>query len=154
MLSTRLLPQVPSLKAAVSAWLLSEWPGWYGQGGPGDLEGDVHSFAKSESELPVGFVVFSGGEPIGFGALKQESIASHKHLSPWASAGYVLPAHRGRGVGAYLLQSIVAHARSMGYPHVYCGTSTARSLLQRAGWHQIERVVHAGKPLDIFRGGG
>jgi GNAT superfamily N-acetyltransferase len=150
-LFVKALSRVPELKPMVSAWLLSEWPTWYGEGAPGDLAGDVEAFAQSESSLPVGFVVFKNAEPVGFGALKQESIPSHAHLSPWAATGFVLPHHRGQGVGAFMLQSVVAHARIMGYNKVYCGTSTAASVLRRAGWREVDQVVHAGKPLSIFR---
>ncbi len=154
MLTSRPLHQVPRLAATVSGWLLAEWPQWYGPDGPGNLAGDVQAFGRSETELPVGFVVFSGSEAIGFAALKQESIASHKHLSPWAAAGVVLPQYRGRGVGAFLLQAMVAHAGRLGYAQVYCGTSTAASMLQRAGWQLHEQIVHAGQPMGIYRSGG
>ncbi len=153
MLSVQRLSRLPHLKPMVSAWLLSEWPGWYGAGGAGDLEKDVEAFAASAVELPVGFVVFSEQVPVGFGSLKQESISSHKHLAPWAASGYVVPEQRGRGIGAFLLQAITAHARTLGYGHVYCGTSTAMNLLLRVGWHETEQVIHAGKPLSIFRSG-
>lgn len=151
MLSAQPLSKLPSLKPLVSSWLLSEWPGWYGQGGAGDLGSDVNAFAASEIRLPVGFVVFLGEEPVGFGSLKQESIKTHTHLAPWAASGYVIPACRGRGLGAFLLQVITAHAGTLGYKHVYCGTSTASNLLLRAGWHEFEQVIHDGKPLSIFR---
>jgi GNAT superfamily N-acetyltransferase len=153
MLCAKPLPRVPHLKPVVSAWLLSEWPGWYAEGGAGDLLGDVDAFAASELELPVGIVVFDDDEPVGFGALKQVSISTHTHLAPWAAAGYVVPARRGRGVGAFLLRAIVAHAKAIGYDSVYCGTSTAIALMKRAGWQQIERITYAGKPLVIFRSG-
>ena len=153
MLSIRPLSQELALKPLVGSWLLSEWPVWYGGGGEGSLEGDLDSFAASELQLPVGLVSFLGEAPVGFGSLKQESIKSHSHLFPWAASGYVLPVHRGQGVGAFLLRSLVAHAKSLGYPHVYCGTSTATSLLVRAGWHTVEQLQHAGKPLTIFRSG-
>jgi GNAT superfamily N-acetyltransferase len=153
MVSVRPLSQLPTLKPMVSSWLRSEWPAWYGAGGEGNLEGDVEAFAASEHQLPVGLVAFLGESPVGFGSLKQESIKSHLQFFPWAASGYVLPAHRGQGVGAFLLRSLEAHAKSLGYPHVYCGTSTATSLLVRAGWHTVEQVQHAGKPLTIFRSG-
>ncbi len=151
MLSVRPLAQLPALKPLVSSWLLSEWPAWYGAAGEGNLEGDVEAFAASEHQLPVGLIAFLCESPVGFGSLKQESIKSHPHLFPWAASGYVLPAHRGQGIGAFLLHSIEAHAKSLGYPHVYSGTSTATSLLVRAGWQTVEQVQHAGKPLNIFR---
>ncbi len=137
----------------VRHWLLSEWPDWYGEGGPGHLSADVATFAASGVRLPIGFVAVDDGIPVGFGALKAESIPSHSHLTPWAAAGFVVPDRRGQGVGALLLQSMVAHAKTLGYQHVYCGTSTSVSLLHRAGWHMVEEIVHAGEPMVIFRSG-
>lgn len=153
MLSTELLCHRPDLRPLVSAWLLAEWPAWYGPGGPGDVERDVQAFGASPQDLPVGIVVFAGPEPVGFGALKQVSIPSHLHLSPWAAAGYVVPHRRGQGIGAALLQALVSHAASIGHPIVYCGTSTATTLLERSGWHLLEQVTHADKPLSIYRSG-
>ncbi len=101
----------------------------------------------------MGIVVFAGSAPVGFGALKQASIPSHLHLSPWAAAGYVVPHRRGQGIGAALLQALVSHAASIGHPIVYCGTSTATTLLERSGWHLLEQVTHADKPLGIYRSG-
>jgi GNAT superfamily N-acetyltransferase len=153
MLTTDLLCNRHDLVPLVSSWLLAEWPQWYGAGGPGDLQRDVGEFSASRNVLPIGMVVFSEGTPVGFGALKAESIPSHIHLSPWASAGFVLPAHRGKGIGATLLQALVAQAKAVGFQAVYCGTSTAASLLTRSGWQLLESVTHAGRPLGIYRSG-
>ena len=140
-----------SLLPVLEGWFVSEWPAWYGLGGQGDIGQDLRAFSASEVNLPVGFVAFSEGTPVGAGALKAESIPTHKHLSPWAAAGFVLPERRGSGVGAALLAAMVAHAHSLGYKHVFCGTSTAESLLQRSGWSAVEVARHAGKPLTVFR---
>ncbi len=135
----------------LAEWFVSEWPGWYGPGGEGNLSLDLETFAASETSLPIGFVALMDNKPIGAGALKAESIPSHKHLTPWAAAGYVLPSSRGRGIGAALLKSMLVHAQSLGHKHVYCGTSTAESLLLRSGWVAIEVTQHAGKALTVFR---
>ena len=135
----------------VGQWFISEWPAWYGPGGQGNLASDLEAFASSETTLPVGMVILENRVPVGAGALKTESIPSHSHLSPWAAAGYVLPSHRGRGLGALLLQGLVAKAQSLGFERIYCGTSTAERLLSRSGWQPLEETVHAGKPLTIFQ---
>ena len=140
-------PLVPLL----AEWFVKEWPAWYASGGQGNIEQDLRAFATSEDALPIGFVAFLAGEPVGAGALKSESIPSHRHLSPWASAGFVVPEHRGQGIGAGLLAAMLGHARGLGFPHVYCGTSTAESLLRRSGWHAFEVTQHAGKPFTVFR---
>jgi GNAT superfamily N-acetyltransferase len=135
----------------VAAWFVAEWPGWYGPGGPGDASADLAAFAAGETSLPIGVIAFAQGEPVGAGALKTESIASHRHLSPWAAAGYVRPEFRGCGIGAALLKELLARAGAMGYESIYCGTSTAQSLLVRSGWQSVDSTWVEGKPLTIFR---
>jgi GNAT superfamily N-acetyltransferase len=140
-----------ALVPLLAEWFVAEWPAWYASGGQGNIGQDLDAFAASETTLPIGFVAFLAGEPVGAGALKAESIPSHTHLSPWASAGFVAPEHRGQGIGAGLLAALLVHARGLGFPHVYCGTSTAEALLLRSGWHAFEVTQHAGKPLTVFR---
>ena len=84
-------------------------------------------------------------------ALKAESIASHRHLSPWAAAGLVRPSDRGQGIGTHLLAALEQEARNLGFRHIYCGTSTAESLLQRCAWQLIERIIHEGQGLALYR---
>lgn len=151
MLSALPLSRAAHLKPQVADWLLSEWPDWYGPAGPGNLAMDIEDFAASDTSLPVGLVLLSESTPVGFGALKATSIESHGHLSPWAAAGFVVPALRGQGLGRFLLAAIVEHAGRLGHPYVYCGTSTAQSLLRRSGWNELEVIVHHGKPLSVFR---
>ena len=138
------------LMPLVAEWFTSEWPDWYGAGGQGNVMNDIEAFANSEISLPVGMIIFENDIPVGAGALKKQSIPSHKHLSPWAAAGYVVPTHRGRGLGASLLQALVSKAKTLGFERVYCGTSTAERLLTRAGWHTLEITFHSGKQLTIF----
>jgi GNAT superfamily N-acetyltransferase len=140
-----------ALLPLVAGWFVAEWPGWYGPGGPGNAWADLTAFAEAQTVLPVGLMAFVDGRPVGAGALKAESIASHKHLSPWAVAGYVLPEFRGRGIGAALLASLAAKGRAMGYETIYCGTSTSQSLLMRCGWQAIDATVVEGKQLTVFR---
>lgn len=151
MLTAQPLPLRTDLVPIVSHWMLTEWPDWYGAGGPGDLRADMAAFAASETRLPIGFVALNDGVPIGFCALKADSIESHKRLSPWVGAGFVLPEHRRHGVGAFLLQAIVGHARELGHRHVYCATSTSSSLMLRSGWILVEKIVHAGESMYIFK---
>ena len=56
---------------------------------------------------------------------------------------YVDRAWRGRGVGRALLETLIAHARTLGYHHLRLGTlgdmSAARSLYESLGFTPIER---------------
>jgi GNAT superfamily N-acetyltransferase len=139
----------PEALPLVTEWFRTEWPGWYGAGGTGDAEKDLQSFSN-EGSLPVGIIAFANGAPCGAAALKGGSIPSHAHLSPWAAAGFVLPALRGQGIGAKLLAELEVQARALGYASIYCGTATAKSLLLRAGWRVIDSVELHGKEVSIY----
>ena len=129
-----------------------EWSEWYGPSGRGDAREDLEAFANPEGNLPVGVIVLDdAGSPIGIAALKAVSIATHAHLSPWATAGYVVPGCRRAGIGTKLLSGLLAEAQRLGFHTVYCATATAASLLEREGWSQIDAVELDGERQVIFK---
>jgi GNAT superfamily N-acetyltransferase len=140
----------PEALPELQEWFGREWPAHYGPDGPGQALEDLRSYANQGS-LPVGVVALRHGIVCGVAALKPESIASHRHLSPWAAAGFVLPSERGRGIGALLLSALEEEARKLGFSCAYCATSTAESLLLRCGWKIMERITHEGEDLGIYR---
>ncbi|MCK9262483.1 MAG: GNAT family N-acetyltransferase [Deltaproteobacteria bacterium] len=131
-------------------WFETEWPSFYGSLGPGDALYDLQSFDRKDS-LPIGVVALCDERVCGFAALKAESIASHRHLCPWAVAGLVEPSMRGKGIGSKLLNALEEHARRLGFHQIFCATGTAESLLLRGGWQLLERTVHEGNELGIYR---
>ena len=139
----------PEALPLVAEWFRTEWPDWYGAGSAADVESDLQSFSN-EGSLPVGIIAFADGVPCGAAVLKAESIPSHAHLSPWAAAGFVLPALRGQGIGARLLAELEDQAKALGYSSIYCGTATANSLLRRAKWRVIDSVQLHGKEVSVY----
>jgi 8-oxo-dGTP pyrophosphatase MutT (NUDIX family) len=139
----------PEVLPVLEEWFRTEWPEHYAEGGRGDARRDLAAFASRDA-LPIGVVAFEGDRLCGVAALKADSIASHGHLSPWAAAGLVAPADRGRGIGRQLLAALEQEARRLGYGRLYCGTSTAASLLLRSGWRLLERIDHEGQSLGIY----
>ncbi len=125
----------------MAAWFCAEWPDWYGDDGPGDAVADVTAFSDSPDALPLGVIAMEDGLAVGVAALKQTSIASHTHLTPWAVAGYVVPSRRGQGVGTQLLRALVAHAKRLGHVRVYCAASAAGPLLHREGWISADMIA-------------
>lgn len=148
--SIELLADHRELLPLLQEWFESEWPSYYGANGPGNALEDLRAFANRGS-LPIGAVALRQGVACGVAALKPESIASHRHLSPWAAAGLVSPSERGKGIGSLLLAALEREAGKLGFPFIYCGTSTAESLLQRCQWQLMERIVHEGQGLGIYR---
>jgi len=146
------LREHPEHCAFFAASFEAEWPAWYGPGCPGNAPEDLLAFANKQGALPVGIVALGpNNEPVGVAALKATSIPSHSHLSPWAAAGYVVPGWRRQGIGALLLRALLPEASRLGYPAVYCATSTSESLVVRQGWSLIDSVLHDGNSVQLFR---
>lgn len=138
----------PEALPVLVSWYETEWPAWYGSG-RGNARHDLQAFSNQGS-LPVGVVALQNGVVCGVAALKAESIPSHKHLSPWVAAGIVNPALRGQCIGLQLLLALEAQAKALNATHIYCGTNTAETLLQRANWQLLEKITHEGKALSIY----
>jgi GNAT superfamily N-acetyltransferase len=150
--SIRPLRDCPGAAAPLAAAFEQEWPDWYGPGGQGDAAADLAVYANPEGALPVGVVALGpGGAPIGIAALKAAFTPEFAHLSPWASAGWVRPDLRRRGLGALLLQALEAEGRRLGCTHLYCATITAVTLLEREGWTAHAQTVHDGGLIGIYQ---
>src|SRR6185436_20017790 len=101
-----------------------EWPDWYRPGGQGHAAHDLREFADPSGRLPVGVIALSTSrKPLGVAALRAKSIPKFSHLTPWATALYVLPELRGQGIGAMLLSALLTEARRLEFKSVYCATS-------------------------------
>lgn len=139
----------PEVLPTVKAWFETEWASYYGPGGRGNAQRDLTAYANGTG-LPVGVVAFLNDEICGVAALKSESIGTHSHLSPWATAAMVQRDHRGRGIGTELIRALEQEAKRRGYTQIYCGTSTATHLLERRGWRLMEKVVYDGDNVSIY----
>jgi GNAT superfamily N-acetyltransferase len=138
----------PQALPELAALFEAEWPQWYRSGRANAMQ-DLQAYANQGS-LPVGFVALHDGAVCGAAVLKAESIPSHAHLSPWAGAGVVKAALRGQGIGLQLLRALEVQAKALRFTHIYCGTSTAGTLLERAGWHVLDRITYEGKALVVY----
>lgn len=148
-LRIELLADYPEVVPELLQWFETDWIDYYGPDGPGDAEADLASYSGRDA-LPIGLVAFRGDLLCGFAALKVDSIPAFAHLTPWAGAGLVPANLRRQGIGRELLRALEELTRSLGYPKVYCATSTSESLLIREGWSLLERVEHDGVMLGVF----
>ena len=89
---------------------------------------------------PLGaiWLAHADGDAIGCVALRPLSGRTGEVKRMYVDGGW-----RGNGVGRALLETLIAHARTLGYHHLRLGTladmSAARSLYQSLGFAPIER---------------
>jgi predicted N-acetyltransferase YhbS len=111
----------------------------------------------NESVLPISWVALERGMPIGMVSLKEYDLQSHRQLTPWLSALYVIPQFRKKGVGEGLIARVIAFATEKGYHAVHLftdhrNTAYLSGYYEKRGWMLIERAFdNDGNYTEIFR---
>jgi GNAT superfamily N-acetyltransferase len=100
--------------------------------------------------LPTALVAFEGNQVLGTSALKPQDLDIRPQLTPWLGGMFVLPQHRGRGIGALLVSKTIAEARRLGLTQLYLWTPASESLYARHGWAVIERTRYHDLQICIM----
>jgi ribosomal protein S18 acetylase RimI-like enzyme len=87
-------------------------------------------------------VLFAGEGPDGFAELRFRPSLYTGALDAYLEELYVVPEHRGHGLGRALLEAVMAHAKEHGAVHIDLNTSetdvAARALYESAGFTNRE----------------
>ena len=86
-----------------------------------------------ENSLPFG--LYHGTEQVGFAR-----VVSDWATFAWLADVYVLPEHRGIGLGKALVETVVEHPAVYGLPRVMLATADAHDLYERFGFAPLEAV--------------
>jgi GNAT superfamily N-acetyltransferase len=143
-----LLADHPEHFAPLAAAYAREWPEWYGA--HGDPMADLRERSR-RTGLPVGFVALEHDTVVGAVAIAEQSVRSHRHLSPWIVGFWVEPSRRNRGIGAQLLAVACDHAKEQDIATLYAATAAASTLFVREGWSMIDKgSTDRGYGVNIF----
>lgn len=138
------LAERPDLLPVVATWIYQEW--WTTVAGAStDTLTDLLRAHMVPDQMPLTLVASLETLPVGTATLLLHDVGTEQwpELSPWLAAVYVLPEYRHQGIGAALVNAIVAKASALGVPALYLQTLGSEKFYARLGW----RVLHtaAGK---------
>ncbi|MBM7621599.1 GNAT superfamily N-acetyltransferase [Bacillus tianshenii] len=102
----------------------------------------LHSAATS-SDIPRFYVAVEAGEIIGTYAILRNDLNSRQDLCPWLACLYVAEEHRGKGIGAKLLDHGLSVAAEKGYENLYL-TTDIENYYEKYGWKNSGIVYGAG----------
>src|SRR5512134_1292985 len=94
----------PELVPTVARWIYEEW--WSRK--PGVTAETIATRLRDATDpvkLPASLLAFWGTQPAGTVNLIFHDLSDRPDLSPWLAALYVLPEHRGKGIGSALVRA-------------------------------------------------
>ena len=92
-----------------------------------------------ENSFPLG--VYLGGEQVAFARVVTDTITF-----AWLADVFVLPGHRGRGIGKLLVESVLAHPEFKDMKRWFLGTADAHELYRQFGFSE---PVNPGRFMSI-----
>lgn len=84
------------------------------------------------------------------GSVKLRELAHHPDKEHWVGEIYVLPAHRGRGLGSALTSKLAEYAFDHGVSQLFLYTPDQQSLYRRLGWKDVCREVVHNESVSIM----
>jgi GNAT superfamily N-acetyltransferase len=133
----------------IVSWVHAEW---------GNLMPDI-SYSKLESQfkerltphvIPETFVAMRGDQIVGTASIVTHDLSTRMDLSPWLAAVFVLPEHRGMGVGSALVQAGVDEAGYLGLERFYLLTPDRISFYARLGWVKLFTTEYRGENVSVM----
>jgi predicted N-acetyltransferase YhbS len=134
------LAERPDLLPTVAAWIYNEW--WTAVDGAnvGKLTDQLRAHLIQD-QMPLTLVASLERCPVGTATLLAHDVGTEQwpELSPWLAAVYVVPECRHRGIGAALVNAIVAKAMALGMGALYLLTVGREGFYARLGWQVVHR---------------
>ncbi len=137
------------LVATVAGWHFREW-------GHLDPGGTLESWTAGLAErthsdrVPTTFVGFSDDTPVGSACLVEHDMDSRRDLTPWLAGLFVLPQHRGSGLGSALVAHATQRAREFGVSKLFLYTHGSESLYSHLGWRPFGREFYEGQWVTLM----
>jgi len=127
----------------------AEWRHLYA---PWDPECALPEFKtkNADGSIPATIIALEQNQLLGSISVIQDDLPGWTHLNPWIASFYVLPEHRGRGVGSFLFQAAETLLKENGVQQAYLFTENTQGFFLKKGWHCLETTLANGHPVQIM----
>jgi GNAT superfamily N-acetyltransferase len=100
--------------------------------------------------IPTTLVAFADGALAGSVSLLANDDTRLRAHSPWLASLLVLPAFRGRGLGAELVRRCVGIAAELGVDELFLYTDDAVAFYERLGWRVVADADLGGTMVQVM----
>lgn len=140
----------PQWIASLAALHAQEWGHLYSNWNAAVAEAEFLS-QRTDGTLPATLILLEKNTVIGSVSLVFNDHPTRLDLNPWLASLFILPAHRGQGYAAPLIEAAIAFAAAARYPALHLFTETAATLFQRHGFKIMENSTLQGHPITLLR---
>lgn len=134
----------------IAQWLHAEWRDLYPGGyTPADVATALHGRLQTH-QIPLALVAVANETVVGIVSLKVSDMDTRPGLMPWLAGLYVVPTHRGLGIGTRLVRAVLAKARELQVETLYLYTPGAESFYTTLGWRLLERTHYQEIPVTVM----
>jgi GNAT superfamily N-acetyltransferase len=95
--------------------------------------------------------VTDDGDFAATGSVKLFELPTHPDKVHWIGEIFVLPEHRGKGLGSQIAKSLSEYAFSKGVSEVFLYTPDQQSLYERFGWHEVSQEIVNDETVSIMK---
>ncbi len=139
----------PQHVSTVASWIMDEW----GHESAGITQEKMEARFRENlnwASVPLSLLAMDKETPVGTASLVVHDMKDHLELSPWLAAVYVLPEHRGKGIGAKLVKSIELLSAQLDVEKLYLFTPDRENFYVRMNWTILERTQYREKDVVIM----
>lgn len=140
----------PEFFPLVAGWIWEEWRDVIEQPTVSEFEQWMRRGGRRRG-LPTTLLWMEQGMPIGTVSLELDELGISPELSPWMASLYVLPAHRGRGLGRALVRLALEEARAFGVEMLHLYTPHHQDYYRALGWEYVEECRLRGQIVTLMR---
>ena len=139
----------PSALSTLAEWQHREW----GHTRPGDTvekrRARLEGFSNRD-RIPLTVVALDDSEVLGSASLVAHDMETRMELTPWLAGVFVGEPHRRKGIGAELVQRIMAEAGKLGVPLLYLYTVHSEKFYAALGWALDEHTNYREQNVVIM----
>ena len=145
------IPADTGIRRTVAQWCVDEWVHLY----PDDTVQwylDMYADADATGDLvPLALVAVEGDEVIGTASLiADDELPGATEPGPWLAAVFVVPGHRGRGVGRALVEEVAVRAAG----NIWLYTEGEMAWYESMGWTRVRESAVNGHTVTVMTRGG
>ncbi len=146
-MAIRSLEERPDAAGRLAEWFVAEWPDYHrGRSLP-----DVASRFRLVPDVQQTLIAEIDGEVVGTVALRGPWEVVPDIPPPWIGGLYVVPQHRGAGIGMALVEAAIAEAAGEGHADVHISVRVDPASYVLRGWRIVGTVFAGDENVTVLR---